>query len=127
MAVISVGESSGSLVAISPDPYKFEWGLQDVSADDAGRVKDANATMYKQRVAQKRKIKLAWRNPRHDVVGFILRAFNPEYVWVKYWDAMDDQWDVRQFYVGDRSAPMRWFETLGGTRWSELSFDIIER
>ena len=127
MAVISVGESSGSLVAISPDPSKFEWGLQDVSADDAGRVKDANATMYKQRITQKRKIKLAWRNPRHDVVGFILRAFNPEYVWVKYWDAMDDQWDVRQFYVGDRSAPMRWFETLGGTRWSELSFDIIER
>ncbi len=127
MAMISVGPDSGHLTAIEPDPAKFEWGLQDVSAEDAGRVRDASATMYKQRLAQKRKIKLAWANPEHDAVGRILRAFNTEYVWVRYFDAMADAWQVRQFYVGDRSAPLRWFQTLGGTRYETLEFDIIER
>lgn len=127
MAVISVGTDPLRLAPISPDPYKLTWGLQDVSADDAGRVKDAQATMYKQRLAQKRKLQLAWRNPDHAATGRILRAFNPEYVYVRYWDAMDDAWSVRQFYVGDRTAPLRWFETLGGTRYEELSFDVIER
>lgn len=127
MAVISVGMDPLRLVPISPDPYKLVWGLQDVSADDAGRVKDAQATMYKQRLAQKRKLQLAWRNPDHAATGRILRAFNPEYVYIRYWDAMEDAWAVRQFYVGDRTAPLRWFETLGGTRFEELSFDVIER
>lgn len=126
-AVLAVGTDSGHLVEIHPDPYKFSWGLNDVSGTDAGRTIDAGATMYKQRITQKRKIGLAWRNPDHAAVGRILRAFNPEYVWVRYFDAMEDAMAVRQFYVGDRSAPLRWYNTLGGTRFQELSFDIIER
>lgn len=126
-AMLSVGTTSGSLTAISPDPSKFEWGLQDVSASDAGRVMDSNATMYKQRMAQKRKISLAWTNPTAAQASAILQAFNPEYVYVKYWDVMANGWQVREFYVGDRTSPFKWFQTLGGTRMSELKFDIIER
>ena len=40
---------------------------------------------------------------------------------------MDGRFETRRFYVGDRSAPLRWFEVLGGTRYEELSFDLIER
>lgn len=114
-------------VEMSPNPYKLDWGLMDVSADDAGRSMDADARMYKQRLAQKRKLSLAWRNPDAASTGRILRAVNPEYFTARYWDAMDARMETREFYVGDRSAPMRWFETLDGTRYSELSFDIIER
>ena len=39
-------------------PSKFEWGLQDVSASESGRTDDA--LMHKNRVAQKRKIRLGW-------------------------------------------------------------------
>lgn len=127
MAVLYIGESSGSTAAISPDPYKLEWGLMDVSSDDAGRVMDANATMYKERLCQKRKLNLAWREITNAQASAILQAVNPEYFYVRYWDVMDNQWETREFYVGDRSAPFRWFEILGGTRYSEVSFDLIER
>lgn len=127
MAVLYIGETEGSLTAITPDPSKCKYGLMDVSSDDAGRSMDANATMYKQRIAQKRKLELAWSNPDSDAVSRILKAVNPEYFYARYWDAMDNQWETRLFYVGDRTAPLRWFEIMGGTRYQELTFDIIER
>ncbi len=127
MAVLYIGETSGSTAAISPDPYKLEWGLMDVSSDDAGRVMDANATMYKERICQKRKLNVAWREITNAQASAILQAVNPEYFYVRYWDVMDNRWETREFYVGDRSAPFRWFEILGGTRYSEVSFDLIER
>lgn len=127
MAVLYIGETSGSTAAISPDPYKLEWGLMDVSSDDAGRVMDANATMYKERICQKRKLNVAWREVTNAQASAILQAVNPEYFYVRYWDVMDNRWETREFYVGDRSAPFRWFEILGGTRYSEVSFDLIER
>ena len=126
-AVLYIGESESSVTAVSPDPYKCEYGLMDVSYDVAGRTMDAEATMYKQRICQKRKLNVAWRNIDAAAVSRILKAVNPEYIYVRYWDAMDGQWETRCFYVGDRSAPLRWFEILGGTRYEELSFDLIER
>ena len=127
MTVLYIGTTASSTTAISPDPYKLEWGLMDVSSDDAGRVMDANATMYKERLCQKRKLNLAWREITNAQASAILQAVNPEYFYVRYWDVMDNQWETREFYVGDRSAPFRWFEILGGTRYSEVSFDLIER
>lgn len=126
-AVLYIGESESSVTAVSPDPYKCEYGLMDVSSDDAGRTMDAEATMHKQRICQKRKLNVAWRNIDAAATSRILKAVNPEYIYVRYWDAMDGQWETRRFYVGDRSAPLRWFEILGGTRYEELSFDLIER
>jgi hypothetical protein len=128
MAMLSVGTDAGSLTDISLDPSAMAWGLMDISASDAGRVQDSNTTMYKMRVGQKRKITLTWNNPTAAQVAEILQAFNPEYVFVRYFDAMDGAWGVREFYVGDRSAPLRWFSLpKKGTRYSTLSFDIIER
>lgn len=128
MTMLYVGTSASSLTAISLDPSSMEFGLQDISAADAGRVQDAGNTMYKMRTSQKRKLKLSWNNPTAAKVSEILKAFNPEYVYVKYHDAMENAWQVRQFYVGDRSAPLKWFGLDGkGTRYSKLSFDIIER
>mgnify|MGYP006939730657 CR=1 FL=1 len=126
MAVLSIGTSAGNVSPISPDPYKCEYGLMDVSSDDAGRTMDAVATMHKERIAQKRKLKVAWRNPDSQSVTRILQAVNPEYIWVRFWDALDGRMETRRFYVGDRTAPLRWFEILGGTRYQELSFDLIE-
>lgn len=127
-AVLAVGTSSSSLTDISPDPSALTWGLQDISSADAGRVQDAGNTMHKMRTSQKRKLALTWAEPTAAQVSAILTAFNPEYVWVRYWDAMAGEEQVRQFYVGDRSAPLRWVRLPGrGTRFQTLSFDIIER
>ena len=89
---------------------------------------DPGNTLYKMRPSQKRKLGLTWTLPTQEAATAIMRAFNPEYFWVRYFDVLDGQVEVRQFYAGDRSAPFKWYELPGkGTRMATLSFDIIER
>ena len=107
-----------------PDPSKYSYGLQDVSASDAGRTEDA--LMQKNRVAQKRKLDLEWQNISPAKVSLILTCFNPEYVNVRYFDSMDNQYETRHFYVGDRSNVYYSFATPTGII-STLKFNIIER
>lgn len=127
-AVLAVGPNPYALVDVSPDPSACSWGLQDISSSDSGRVHDANNTMYKMRTSQKRKLSLTWAMPTDAEVARILQAFDPEYFYVRYWDAMDGRFEVRQFYCGDRSAPLKWHFLPGkGTRYSTLSFNVVER
>lgn len=128
MAVLAVGTSPSALVDVHPDPSSVQWGLQDISSSDAGRVHDPENTMYKMRTSQKRKLNITWTMPTDAQAAVILQAFNPEYFYVRYWDVMDGQFEIRLFYAGDRSAPFKWFRLPGkGTRMSTLSFNIIER
>ena len=106
------------------DPSVFEWGLQDVSAPEAGRTDDT--IMHKCRVGQKRKLKIGWNNPSPEEAAAILQAFNPEYILVTYPDAMSGTYETREYYVGDRSAPMRSW-TVNLKRYTQVTFDIIER
>lgn len=105
-------------------PSGMSWGLQDVSDSDAGRTQDA--IMHKNRIAQKVKLSLSWDNPTREETASILQVFNPEYINVTYPDAMSGQNETRTFYVGDRTAPMKIW-TVGNKRYSQLSFDLIER
>ena len=82
--------------------------------------------MHKNRIAQKRKISLAWNNPTKEETASILQAFNPEYVKVTYPDAMSGKYETREFYRSDPVAPMKVW-TVGNKRYAQLSFDIIER
>lgn len=106
------------------DPSVFEWGLQDVSDSEAGRTEDI--TMHKNRIGQKRKIKLAWNNPTPEEAANILQLFNPEYFMVTYPDALSGKTETREFYAGDRSSPMRAW-TAKYKRYTQVTFDIIER
>lgn len=128
-AVIAVGSDPSNLVDITPDPSALTWGLQDISSSDAGRTQEYGNPMYKMRLSQKRKLNLTWTLPTIQQVSRILQAFNGEYFYVRYLDAMSGQYEVREFYAGDRSAPYKWHELPGsmGTRFATLSFDIIER
>ena len=105
-------------------PSSFTWGLQDVSDSASGRTQDT--IMHKNRVGQKRKIALGWNNPTKEEAAAILQAFNPEYINVTYPDAMSGTDETREFYVGDRSAPMKMW-TVKKKIYSQISFDIIER
>lgn len=128
MALLYVGTSPTNLKPLSLDPAVMTWGLQDISASDAGRVHDGTNTMYKNRTSQKRKLNLTWNYPTLAQASEILTAFNPEYFYVKYLDAMIGDWNTLEFYAGDRSAPVKWVNLPKlGTRMASLSFDIIER
>ena len=106
-----------------PCPSVFTWGLQDISASESGRTDDT--IMHKNRVGQKRKISLQWNVKDRATTAQILQAFNPEYISVKYPDAMSGTDETRTFYVGDRTAPVKYW-CVGKQLYESISFDIIE-
>lgn len=108
-----------------PDPSELTFGLYDVSAANSGRTEDA--TMQKNRIAQKRKLNLGWQNIRPDKASTILTAVNPEYINVTYYDIMDGNTQTREFYVGDRTAPYQWWHGTNGQIISKLTLNLIER
>lgn len=106
-----------------PQPYVYQWSLQDVSDSDSGRTEDV--LFHKNRVGQKRKIQLGWRGKSTSETSLILSAFNPEYISVRYFDLMDNQYETRQFYVGDREGSVKlWW--VGRHLIDTISFNIIE-
>lgn len=114
--------------ATMPCPSKFEWGLQDVSAADSGRVEDENALMYKNRIAQKVKIGLEWVAVSDADAATILNAFDPEYFDVTYHDPKANAVVTKTFYRGDASAPAYWWvDNNNGFTYETISFNIIER
>ena len=106
-----------------PTPSTFEWGMIDVSASDSGRTQDGK--MHKNRIAQKRQIKLSWSGTDKARTAKILQMVNPEYIRVTYPDAMSGTDETRTFYVGDRTAPIKIW-TVGNKRYEVLSFPLIE-
>lgn len=103
-------------------PSTYVYKLEDVSASDAGRTEDT--VMNKKRIGQVVGLELGWQNVTSEVVAEVLQAFNPEYITVCYYDAMDGQYRTSEFYVGNRQAPM-YSSVLG--LWSGLTFNLIER
>lgn len=92
--------------------------------DNMTRTDDA--IMHKNRVAQKRKIQVGYSGVKDTVAKTVLQAINPEYINVYYYDLMDGDFQTRTFYVGDRSAPFKWWWD-GKHILESLSFDLIER
>lgn len=107
-----------------PNPSSMKWSLQDVSIGDSGR--DDKGYMYKGRVTQKVKIELSWSAVKPSVASTILSAFNPEYINVRYFDPKANAYQIKNFYVGDRSAPTKIW-AVGQKIYETVSFDIIER
>ena len=106
------------------DPSVITYGIQDVSAPDAGR--DLSGTMQKMTITQKRTIQLEWWQPDPALTAQILQTVKPEYFNVTYTDPESNTQVTKTFYVGDRSAPVQvWGANT--KRYSKLSFKLIER
>lgn len=103
-------------------PSSYVYILEDVSASNAGRTDDT--TMHKLRKGQVVALELSWSNVTTAVGANILRAFNPEYISVKYLDLVVGDFITKTFYVGNRKAPM-YNASLG--LWENISFKIIIR
>ena len=106
-----------------PDPSSLQWGLQSVSRSDAGR--DQKGKMHVELQTRKRKIELSWSGVDFATVAEILQAVNAETFWVEYLDALTNTRVKKQFYVGDRTAPVHSYAE--NQRWyTTVSFNIIE-
>ncbi len=105
-------------------PSEYEYGWQDVSASDAGRTEDA--LMHKEKVADKRKLKLSWNNITTDVSEEICKASKDEYFYCTYYDVASGTFEKRYFYRGDVTATLYMTLDNGEAIVSKLSFDLIE-
>lgn len=103
-------------------PSAYQWGLSDLSDSSAGRTEDT--LMHKNKIGQKVKLNLEWKNITNAECSAILKAFNPEYIEVTYLDAMAGDYLTKTFYVGDRSAPL--YNCKKGI-WSSVAFNITEQ
>lgn len=105
-----------------PCPSSYQWAEEDLSADDAGRTEDG--AMDKQMIGRIVKLELVWVNVSIEDCSTILKAFDSEYLIVKYLDAKEGKFVTSTFYVGNRTTPL-YNSTLGV--WSKISFNIIAR
>ena len=118
MAMITVGST------VIKDPSAMTWGLQDISASDAGRGSDLK--MYKGKKGQKVTYALEWWAPTPAEASAILTAFDPEYITVTIHDPKTNANITKEFYVSDRTAPYQMW-TTNNKMFSKISFTIIER
>lgn len=106
-------------------PSSYSYGLQDISSPDAGRSQDTR--MHKERVGQKVKLELSWKGLTWAETAQIMQAFNPEYITVRYPDMLTGQYEIKEFYTGDKDAPVKmWLDDAGHKIIETLSFNIIE-
>ena len=103
-------------------PSVFVWKLQDLSKPEAGMTEDM--VTHKMRIGQKLRLEVSWDYTTIAEAATILTQFNPEYVWIDYLDAKAGAWLTKEFYVGDREAPL--FDTVTG-RWEAVGFGLILR
>ena len=105
-----------------PDPSKLQWGVQSVSASNAGRSMDGK--MHVELVTRKRKLELEWAGIDFAATAEILKAVKPETFDVTFWDAEENKNLTKTFYVGDRSAMVNSY--VEGQRRNDVKFNIIE-
>jgi hypothetical protein len=106
-------------------PSTFSYGLQDISSPDAGRTQDT--IMHKEMVGQKVKLELGWKGLTWKETSDIMKAFNPEYIMVRYPDMLTGEYETKKFYSGDKDAPVKmWLDDDGHKIIETLSFNIIE-
>ena len=90
------------------------------------RLRTDDALMHKNRVAQKRKLQVSWVGLDWQQTASIMQAVQPEYMDVTYPDMLSGTYETRNFYVGDRTAPVKFWFTHK-KMMEEISFDFIER
>ena len=128
MAMFKISSSQNGTYTDVLDPSEVSYGIQDISDPDAGR--DSSLTMWKGKLGQKYTIALAWNNPSPSETATLLTQFDAEYFWLQFTDPKTNQTAKKQFYAGDRTAPVQqWFMRNGQDlkTFSKVSFTVIER
>lgn len=115
----SNGEIADGVTLPAPTSYQYDW---EDDSKDGRRVESGK--MYKNRKYRFAGLSLSWEKVSISNCSKIIKAFKPEYVYVKYLDAEDGVFITREFYVGNGSAPL--FNTKVG-KWDNLSFKIVTR
>ena len=106
-----------------PVPGAMTYGLQDISAANAGRTE--STMMMKDRIGKAPKIELTYNNQYTDTITTALSLVKNEYIYILYQDLENGgEYAYGEFYRGDVTA-----QVYNGVLdvWSSTKFSLIKR
>ena len=80
------GTVTDAAITNIPEPSTYVWSKHDISGQEAGRTITSDA--WKNKKAEARSIRMTWNNKDGSVISQVFQAFNHEYMWVTYLDAL---------------------------------------
>lgn len=86
-----------------PTPQTYGWSVEDLDGEE-GTGRDQEGTMFRDRVATKRKLTLTWPPLSVADTSRLLKALRPVFVEVRYLDAYEGGYVTKTFYAGPQSA-----------------------
>lgn len=106
-------------------PKTFKVNISDL---DGESNRNAKGDLIRDRIAVKRKLECEWPPLKMSEISALLKAVQDVYFTVNYPDPMEGAFSTRTFYVGDRTAPIYWLDTVSGEYlWQGLSMNFIEK
>lgn len=108
-----------------PVPTVLQPGIQDLDSED-GSGRNQSGTMFRDRVAVKRKVHCEWGPLAKHEMKTLLTAMSGVSFSLTYPDPQEGELKTITVYVGDRSTPM--LMPLGNDdwMWGGLTADFIE-
>ena len=110
-----------------PTPSSYQYDRSDYDAEE-GSYRDITGEMTRQRITTKVKLTLSWNSGAltKEEVSKLLKAVDPLFFKVTYFDPHEGGMRTTTMYVGDRSANMYSFVN-GKPVWNTISFNLIEK
>lgn len=106
------------------DPVEIQWDMDDLDSENSGRNQEA--TMFRDRIASKRKLICSWGPLREGPMSELLTAVEDASFTLEYPDAKTGTKRTGEFMVGTRSAPMCRAIDDDHWLWEGLSMNFIE-
>lgn len=105
-----------------PTPQSYSWSIEDLDSEEGTGRNNASGEMFRDRVATKRKLGFTWPPLSVADTSRLLRALEPEFISVRYFDARDGDERTAIFYVGPQSA-----NCGHRSRWLGITANLIEK
>lgn len=104
-------------------PKTFKPSFKDLDGDSTTR--NAQGYMMRDRIrGAMRTLHFEWGLLTNSEISTILQSISPSQIPVYYFDPMDNTWETRTMYCGDRETEAEY--DIGSGLWSGLAFDLVE-
>ena len=105
-----------------PTPQAYGWSIEDLDSEEGTGRNNATGEMFRDRVATKRKLSFTWPPLSVSETSRLLKALEPEFITVRYFDAREGGELTKKFYAGPQSA-----NCGHRSRWLGLTANLIEK
>jgi len=112
-------------VDIPKFPSEFSVSISDLD-DGTTTTRTMDGMLHRDRIAVKRKLQLKFSVLKWSELSLLLNQIQDVFFMVNYPDPMTGVMETKEFYVGDRTAPVGMIRD-GEYLWFGTSFNFIER